>query len=452
MPRSCLALILAAGEGTRMRSPLPKVMHPVAGIPMVTHVLNVSVKAGCSDIAVVAGNGFDLVSNTVAASHPNSQIFEQTERLGTGHAVLAAREAMEKGADDILVLFGDTPLLRPETLLRMRKELEKGAAVVVLGFRADDPTGYGRLLEEDGALKAIREHKDATDEERLVDFCNGGIMGLAGASALELLDAITNDNANQEYYLTDVVEIANDKGLSVTAMAADEAEVIGVNTRNGLAEVETLWQQAARQEMMTAGVSMQAPETVFLHADTVIEPNVTLEPNIVFGPGVTVKSNARIRAFSHLEGATVGEGAEIGPYARLRPGAKLAEGAKVGNFVEIKNADIHPGAKVNHLTYIGDAEIGPQANIGAGTITCNYDGTNKHKTNIGANAFVGSNSSLVAPVSIGVGAYVASGSVITEDVPDNALGVARGRQSNKLDYAEAIRQRNAALKLERSGK
>ncbi len=450
MSRSCLALILAAGEGTRMRSPLPKVMHKVAGLPMVTHVLNVSVDAGCTDIAVVAGNGFELVSSSVSASHPQSQIFEQTERLGTGHAVLAARAAIEKGTDDILVLFGDTPLLRPGTLSRMRSELAEGAAVVVLGFRADDPTGYGRLLEDDSKLLAIREHKDASDHEREVDFCNGGIMGLAGAHALELLDAITNDNANKEYYLTDVVEIANAKGFSVTAIEAEETEVMGVNTRNGLADVEALWQQAKRHEMMTAGVTMQAPETVFLHADTVIEPNVMLEPNIFFGPGVTVKANARIRAFSHLEGATVGEGAEIGPYARLRPGANLAEGTKVGNFVEIKNADIHQGAKVNHLTYIGDAEIGSEANIGAGTITCNYDGMNKHKTTIGINAFVGSNSSLVAPVTIGNGAFVASGSVITENVPDNALGVARGRQSNKPNYANAIRERNAALKQKRS--
>ena len=452
MSRSCLALVLAAGEGTRMRSPLPKVMHPVAGLPMVTHVLNVSVAAGCTEIAVVAGNGFELVSSNVAASHPQSQIFEQTERLGTGHAVLAARAAIEKGTGDILVLFGDTPLLRPETLARMREQLEKGAAVVVLGFRADDPTGYGRLLEEDGSVIAIREHKDASEDERRVNFCNGGIMGLAGAHALDLLDAITNDNANQEYYLTDVVEIANARGLEVTAIEADETEVRGVNTRNGLAEVEALWQQARREDLMTSGVSMQAPETVFLHADTIIEPNVTLEPNLVFGPNVTVKANARIRAFSHLEGATVGEAAEIGPYARLRPGTHLANGTKVGNFVEIKNADIHAGAKVNHLTYIGDAEIGSGANIGAGTITCNYDGMNKHKTEIGENAFVGSNSSLVAPVRIGKGAFVASGSVITDNIPDDALGVARGRQSNKPEYAKAIRERNAAIKRERSGK
>jgi bifunctional UDP-N-acetylglucosamine pyrophosphorylase/glucosamine-1-phosphate N-acetyltransferase len=450
MTTPCLALVLAAGEGTRMRSSLPKVMHKVAGSPMLHHVLRVAQAADCSDIAVVAGNGFDIVTGSLKQTFPDAQIFEQKERLGTGHAVLAAQEAIERSKADVLVLFGDTPLLRKETLIQLRDELEKGTSVVVLGFYADEPDGYGRLLENDGKLEAIREHKDASEAERQVKFCNGGIMGLAGASAMELLHAIGNDNANQEYYLTDVVEIANAKGLSVIAIEADEAELIGVNTRNGLAEVEAIWQNTKRQELMTSGVTMQAPETVFFSADTLIEPNVEIEPNVVFGPNVSVKTGTRIRAFSHLEGAHVGENAEIGPYARLRPGSDLDDGTKVGNFVEIKNAKVHVGAKVNHLTYIGDAEVGAKANIGAGTITCNYDGMNKHKTTIGAGAFVGSNSSLVAPVTIGDGAYVASGSVITQDIPDNGMGIGRGRQSNIDEYANVIRDRNAALKASRN--
>lgn len=432
-----------------MRSSLPKVMHEVAGLPMLGHVLNVSETAGCDDIAVVVGKSAEMVRDWTLGFQSKASVFEQKERLGTGHAVLAAREALEKAPDDVLILFGDTPLLNPETLVSIRNELAHGSAVVVLGFEADDPTGYGRLLVNDGKLEAIREHKDATETERKVTFCNGGIMGLRGDCALELLDAIGNENANQEYYLTDVAEIANDKGLQVTAVQAPEAELIGVNTRQGLSEVEALWQTTRRNSLMADGVSMQAPETVFLSYDTVIEADVTIEPNVVFGTAVTVKSGTRIRAFCHLEGAVVGEGAEIGPYARLRPGANLAENTKVGNFVEIKNAVVHSGAKVNHLSYVGDAEIGEKANIGAGTITCNYDGMNKHKTTIGSNAFIGSNSSLVAPVTIGDGAYVASGSVIVEDVPSDSLGVGRGRQTNKQGRAKEIRDRNAEIKASR---
>lgn len=449
MTRSCLSIILAAGEGTRMRSNLPKVLHPVANLPMVSHVMRVCQSVKSEHIAVVIGNGADLVSKVVQSENPKATIHVQEERLGTAHAVLAARSAIEKGVDDILVLFGDTPLLRPETLSSMRKVLHDGASVVVVGFHAKDPTGYGRLLEDGDKLIAIREHAEATDEERKITFSNGGIMGLSGAHALELIDSIDNKNAKGEYYLTDVVEVANARGLSVKALEAPEAELIGVNTRNGLAEVEGLWQNAARQALMTSGVTLQAPETVFLSADTVIEKDVTLEPNIVFGPGVVVRSGTKIKAFSHFEGAIIGENADIGPFARLRPGTDLSASTKVGNFVEVKNAKVHEGAKINHLTYIGDAEIGEKANIGAGTITCNYDGMNKHKTTIGAGAFIGSNSSLVAPVTIGDGAYVASGSVLTEDVPANALGIARGRQVNKEGKGDEIRARNTALKAER---
>ena len=450
MARSCLSLILAAGEGTRMRSSLPKVLHEVANIPMLSHVMRVCLEAESDTIAVVAGKGSEMVIDVVEKENPNASVHVQTERLGTAHAVLAARDAIEKGVDDILILFGDTPLLTPETLSSMREVLADGAAVVVVGFYANDPSGYGRLLEQGDKLVAIREHAEASEEERKIDFCNGGIMGLSGVHALALLDAVDNQNAKGEFYLTDVVEIANSKNLSVKALEAPEAELIGVNTRNGLAEVELLWQNTARQKLMSTGVTMQSAETVFLSADTIIEPDVILEPNIVFGPNVTVKAGTKIKAFSHLEGAVIGENADVGPYARLRPGTELDKGSKVGNFVEVKNAKVHEGAKINHLTYVGDAEIGAKANIGAGTITCNYDGLNKHKTTIGKGAFIGSNSSLVAPVSIGDGAYVASGSVITEDVPENSLGIGRGRQANKEGMAEAIRERNAAIKANRS--
>ena len=452
MSRTCLSLILAAGEGTRMRSGLPKVLHEVANIPMLSHVMRVCSAAKSDKIAVVAGKGSELVIDVVKKENASASVHVQTERLGTAHAVLAAREAIEQGCDDILILFGDTPLLTPETLSKMREVLSGGAAIVVVGFYAKDPAGYGRLLEDGDKLVAIREHAEATEEERKIDFCNGGIMGLSGEHALALLNAVDNNNAKGEYYLTDVVEIANSKGLSVKALEAPEAELIGVNTRNGLAEVEMLWQNTARQKLMASGVTMQSPETVFLSADTIIESDVIMEPNIVFGPKVHVRSGAKIKAFSHFEGAIIGENADIGPFARLRPGSNLASNTKVGNFVEVKNAKVHEGAKINHLTYVGDAEIGSKANIGAGTITCNYDGMNKHKTTIGAGAFIGSNSALVAPVNIGDGAYVASGSVITDDVPNDALGIGRGRQANKQGMGEEIRVRNAALKAKHSAK
>ena len=432
-----------------MRSDMPKVLHPVAGLPMVNHVMDAASEAGGNTLAVVVGNQAERVAEIVTGKNGDAQIFVQTERLGTGHAVLAAREAIEKSYDDILILYGDVPLTRASTLLELRGLLADGVDVAVLGFRTDNPTGYGRLLEKNGELVAIREHKDASEEERQVKFCNGGIMAFSGKGALSLLEGISNDNANQEYYLTDMVEVARSRSLKVVAIEADEAEIIGVNNRVELAQVEGLWQQRKREALMLSGVAMSAPETVFFHYDTQIEGDVTIEPNVVFGPEVIVKSGANIRAFSHLEGANVGNDVVVGPYARLRPGAELLAGSKVGNFCEIKKAIIEEGAKVNHLSYVGDARVGAGANIGAGTITCNYDGMNKHFTDIGKNAFIGSNSSLVAPVKIGDGGFVASGSVITEDVPDDAMGIGRGRQTVKKDYGTQIRKRNAALKVSR---
>lgn len=446
MARTCLTIILAAGEGSRMKSSTPKVLHKVAHKTLLGHVMNAAQIAGGDSHSVVVGREAEKVESEAKTHSQKVDVFLQTERLGTGHAVLAAKDAIEREFDDILVLFGDTPLIQPETLLRLRTALEEGAQVVVLGFRTQDPTGYGRLVENDGKLTAIREHKDANDEELKIAFCNGGIMAFSGKHAMSLLNAIGNDNVNNEYYLTDIVEIAQKDDLKVVAIEADESEVMGVNDRFQLAQIEDIWQQNKRAELMRSGVTMHAPSTVYLSHDTIIEPDTVIEPNVVFGPKVTVKSSAQIKAFSHLEGANVASQAIVGPYARLRPGAQLNEGSKVGNFCEIKNAIIEEGAKVNHLTYIGDAHIGKNANIGAGTITCNYDGMNKHKTKIGENAFIGSNSSLIAPVEIGEGAYVGSGSVITSNVPSNDLAIARSRQSNKAGLAVKIRERNQAIK------
>jgi bifunctional UDP-N-acetylglucosamine pyrophosphorylase / glucosamine-1-phosphate N-acetyltransferase len=429
-----------------MKSALMKVLHPVGGLPMVAHVARAAKSAGGTDIALVVGRDAENVEAAVRPFATEVSVHLQTERLGTGHAVLAARSAIAKGYDDVLVMFGDTPLVDGEALKTARARLAEGADIVVMGFRAVDPTGYGRLIERDGTLLAIREHKDASKEERQIDFCNGGLMAVAGRDALSMLDEITNNNAKGEYYLTDIVEIAQSRGKRVVAMEVEASSVLGVNTRVELAQAESLFQAKARRHFMLSGVSMISPETVWLSWDTEIGEETVLEPNVWFGPGVKVASNVVIHAFSHLEGAIIASGAQIGPYARLRPGADLAEGAKAGNFVEIKNAKIGEGAKVNHLTYIGDAIVGARANIGAGTITCNYDGYNKHLTQIGAGAFIGSNSALVAPVKIGENALIAAGSVITLEVPEDAIGFARARQQNKLGLAAMVRARNKAIK------
>ena len=442
--RSCLTVILAAGEGTRMKSALPKVLHPMAGLPLVGHVAKTARRTEGVDVAVVVGREAEAVHKAVAPFAPDAEIFVQAERHGTAHAVLAARAAIERGYDDVLVMDGDTPLVEAAELAELRAGLANGAAVVVMGFRPPDPSGYGRLLQRGGNLVAIREDRDCSPEELKVGFCNGGLMAISGSHALALLDAVGNDNVKSEFYLTDIVEIAASRGLRVTATEVGYESVLGVNNQAELAEAEAIWQRRKRRALMLAGVSMQAPETVHLSHDTEIGEDVVLEPQIVFGPGVAVASGARIRAFSHLEGATVGQGAEIGPYARLRPGADVGRKAKVGNFCEVKNAVLDEGAKVNHLTYIGDAHIGAKANIGAGTITCNYDGFNKHRTEIGAGAFVGSNSSLVAPVKVGADAYVASGSVITADVPAEALAFGRARQEVKPGLGRRLRDRLAA--------
>jgi bifunctional UDP-N-acetylglucosamine pyrophosphorylase/glucosamine-1-phosphate N-acetyltransferase len=445
--RRCLAIVLAAGEGTRMKSALPKVMHPLAGRSMLGHVMSAVLEAGASEIAVVVGPGRDDVAAEARAVLPGARIFEQRERLGTAHAVLAAREAIEQGYDEVVVAFADTPLLTGATFLAMRGALDAGVAVVALAFEAEDPTGYGRMiLAGDGALAAIVEHKDATAEQRALTLCNAGLIALDGRRALDILSRIGNANAQREYYLTDAPAIARALGLRAAVLTAPEAEVQGVNDRVQLARAEAALQARLRERAMRAGVTMIDPATVFLHHDTRIARDVTIEPNVWFGPGVVIEEGGVIHAFSHLEGAHVGPRASVGPFARLRPGAQLGEKAKVGNFVEIKASTLGKGAKVSHLTYIGDASVGADANIGAGTITCNYDGYAKFRTVIGDGAFVGSNSSLVAPVTIGEGAYIGSGSVVTKDVEPGSLTVARARQSSYPGWAAAFRARRKAEK------
>jgi bifunctional UDP-N-acetylglucosamine pyrophosphorylase / glucosamine-1-phosphate N-acetyltransferase len=442
--RTCLSIILAAGEGTRMKSATPKVLHKIAGLPMVAHVIRAAHAAGDTGAALVVGHGAEEVRATAASFAPNIETFVQERRLGTANAVLAAREAIARGYDDILVMFGDTPLIEVEDLAAARRKLAQGASVAVIGFRPRNPAGYGRLIEDNGSLAAIREEKDCSVEEKKIGFCNGGLMAIAGREALALIDAVGNNNAKGEFYLTDIVEIARAKGLRVEATEASYESVLGINNRAELAEAEAIWQARRRRQAMLAGVTLIAPETVYFSHDTEIGPETIVEPNVFFSTGVKIAENAVIRAFCHFEGATVGSGCEVGPYARLRPGAVLKEKAKVGNFCEVKKATIEAGAKVNHLSYIGDAVVGAKANIGAGTITCNYDGYNKFLTEIGPGAFIGSNSALVAPVRIGENAYVASGSVITQEVPADALAFGRARQKNLPERAKMLRQRQAS--------
>ncbi|MFZ5679000.1 MAG: bifunctional UDP-N-acetylglucosamine diphosphorylase/glucosamine-1-phosphate N-acetyltransferase GlmU [Bradyrhizobiaceae bacterium] len=437
--RTTLTIVLAAGEGTRMRSSLPKVLHPIAGQPLIAHVLAAAPGGKNDTIAVVVGPDHQAVVDEIKRSRPEAKTFVQRERLGTAHAVLAAREAIAYGADDILVAFGDTPLIDAVTFERLRTALKDGAALAVLGFRAADPTGYGRLLVEDGQLVAIREQADASEAERAVTLCNAGVMAFAGSTAPKILDRIGNGNSKGEYYLTDAVTIVRELGLCAAVIETGEDEVRGINTKAQLAEAEQVMQQRLRRAALDAGVTLIAPETVFLSADTTFGKDVTIEPFVVIGPGVAIDDGAVIHSFSNIVGARVGKGASVGPYARLRPGTVLGEGVRIGNFVETKAADLEAGVKVNHLTYIGDTHIGQNANIGAGTITCNYDGFDKHRTEIGAGAFVGSNSSLVAPVKIGAGAFIGSGSVITKDVPDDSLAIERSDQTVREGWAKRFR-------------
>lgn len=437
--RTCLVIVLAAGEGTRMRSSRPKVLHAIGGRSLIVHVL-AAIGTTAGQIAVVVGPGQDAVVEAAKAAMPGAEFYVQHERRGTAHAVLAAEAALARGPDDVVVAFADTPLITADTIARLRAPLADGAGVAVMGFRPADPTGYGRLITDtQGRLMAIREEKDANPIERAIGLCNSGLMALAGDAAVTILKQIRDDNAKREFYLTDAVAVARAMGLEAVALETEEDEVRGVNTQAQLAEVDAVLQARLRAAAHEAGVTMVAPETVHLCADTRLGRDVVIEPYVVFGPGVTVEDGALIRSFSHLEGAHVGHGARVGPFARLRPGANLEADVHVGNFVEVKEARLEAGAKANHLAYIGDAHIGAGTNIGAGTITCNYDGFKKHLTEIGKGAFIGSNSALVAPVRIGDGAYVASGSVITGDVPADAVAFGRARQAIKEGLATRLR-------------
>lgn len=442
--RSSLTIVLAAGEGTRMRSSLPKVLHPVAHQSLLAHVLAAAPKGigkgtGTS-LAVVIGPDHQAVADEARRIRPDALTFVQSERLGTAHAVLAARAAIARGVDDVLIAFGDTPLISAETFARLRAPLASGAAIAALGFRAADPTGYGRFIVEGDRLVAIREQADASAEERKIDLCNAGVMAIDGRRALEILSKIGNANSKGEYYLTDAVGIISDKGWDAVVIETSEDEVRGINTKAQLAEAESVMQARLRKTAMEAGVTLIAPETVYLSADTMFGKDVTIEPFVVIGPGVSIADGTVIHSFSHIVQTTLGKNVSIGPYARLRPGTSLGDGARIGNFVETKAATLEAGVKVNHLSYIGDATVGANSNIGAGTITCNYDGFKKHKTIIGQGAFVGTNSSLVAPVKIGNGAYIGSGSVITKDVPDDAMALERNQQTIREGGAARYRE------------
>jgi bifunctional UDP-N-acetylglucosamine pyrophosphorylase/glucosamine-1-phosphate N-acetyltransferase len=425
-----------------MKSERPKVLHRLAGAPLLAHVIKAVKGAGLARLAIVVGQGMEEVAAAAAALDPKLEIFVQAEQLGTADAVKAARQALEAFDGHVLVLYGDTPLLSTETIAKVRAELEAGADLVVIGFETQKPTGYGRLLlDERGGLVGIREEKDASAQERALTLCNSGIMGFrSGKTLLGLLGRIGNDNAKGEFYLTDAVALARGDRLQARMVNSNAAEVLGVNSRAELAEAEALMQERLRARAVAEGATLVAPETVFLSHDTRIGKDVVIEPHVVIGERVSIADGVTIKSFCHIDGAAIGPGATIGPFARLRPGAALAKDAHVGNFVEIKQAEIGEGAKINHLTYIGDASVGPRANVGAGTITCNYDGFDKHRTEIGAGAFIGSNSSLVAPVKIGQGAYVGSGSVISKDVAPDALALTRAPQEERPGWAAKVRE------------
>jgi bifunctional UDP-N-acetylglucosamine pyrophosphorylase / glucosamine-1-phosphate N-acetyltransferase len=441
-------VILAAGQGSRMQSDLPKVLHQIGSTPLVVHAMRAGAVLEPAQVVVVVGHGAAQVAGVVQDENPDALVVTQAEQLGTAHAVAQARDALAGQGGDVVVLYGDTPFITPETLEAL--QAARGSAdIIVLGFHAADPGRYGRLVVAGDTLERIVEFKDATDTERAITLCNSGVICADGATLFDLIAQVGNDNAAGEYYLTDIIALGRAAGLRAAVVTCAEAETLGINTRAELARAEAAFQARARDAALENGVTLTAPDTVIFAQDTLLGRDAIIEPYVVFGPGVTVESGATIRAFSHLEGCHVSAGAIVGPYARLRPGAELAEDVRVGNFVEIKNARLDEGAKVNHLTYIGDAEVGAKANIGAGTVTCNYDGVFKHKTVIGREAFIGSSTMLVAPVRVGARAMTASGSVITSDVPDDALALGRAAQVNKPGLASRLMDRLRAQKAAR---
>jgi bifunctional UDP-N-acetylglucosamine pyrophosphorylase/glucosamine-1-phosphate N-acetyltransferase len=445
-----LVLVLAAGEGKRMRSSQAKVLHQVAGRSLIGHVLTAVSEASPSSVAVIVGAQNDYAPSLTKEVHtfaPHASLCVQDQPLGTAHAVLAARHILEeKKFGCILVVYGDTPLLTTATCRDLCGAINEGHGVALLGFQTHSPAGYGRLIQnEKGNVVAIREEKDATPKERQLTFCNGGALALHGDHALSLLDSITNTNANKEYYLTDCVGLATDRGLTCALVEGTEHEVLGVNDRLQLAQAETLMQKRLRQKALEQGVTLRAPETIFLSVDTQIGRDSVLEPYVICGPGVTIDACVTVRAFSYLENVHISSKASVGPFARIRDHTFIGSNARIGNFVEVKKTHVGSKTKINHLAYVGDATVGTGVNIGAGTITCNYDGRSKHTTTIEDGAFIGSNSSLVAPVTIGASALIGSGSVITQNVPPDALAIGRSKQSIKEGWAVRFWRRKPSV-------
>ena len=439
-------IVLAAGIGLRMKSDVPKVLHQAGGQPLIGHVLNALKPLDPAEVCVVVGPEMDAVAGGAVKVVAHAKSVIQAEPHGTGHAVSVANETLAGFSGTIVIVNGDGPLILPETLAKLVAAVSGDVDLAVLGFDAADPYGYGRMvLDGSGKLVAIREELDATHQERKITPCNSGVIAIRAEILWTLLAKVDNDNAKGEYYLTDVIGLGVADGHRIVHTVCDEDETMGVNDRAQLAQVEALLQARYRETAMLGGATLIAPETVFLSHDTQIGQDVVIEPHVVILPGVRIGDGALVRAFCHLEGADIAENCAVGPFARLRPGAKLGAGAKVGNFVEIKNSSLEDGSKVNHLAYIGDARLGAGANVGAGTITCNYDGFEKHFTDIGPNAFIGSNSSLIAPLKIGEGAYVGSGSVVTRDVADDALAVARGKQQDHPGWAKKFKARKGNL-------
>ena len=443
MPLSLI--VLAAGMGTRMNSDLPKVLHHVAAAPLLHHALAAGMALEPSRVVVVTGHGADVVAASAHAFDPSIQTVVQAPQLGTGHAVAQAAPLLADAAGDAFVLYGDTPFIRAETLKAMQ-DARARHGVVVLGFQAADPGRYGRLIARGEALEKIVEYKDASAAQRAITLCNSGVICADVQVLLSLVAALGNDNAAGEYYLTDIVALARAQGHSAGVVLCDEAETMGINTRAELARAEAAFQARARAEALDNRVTLTAPETVFFARDTHVGRDAIIGPHVLFGLGVTIESGAEVRGFCHLEGCHISRGATVGPFARLRAGAELAEDVHVGNFVEIKNAILDEGVKVGHLTYIGDADIGQNSNIGAGTVTCNYDGVMKHRATVGRGGVIGSDTMLVAPVRVGDGALTGSGSVITEDVPDGAIALGRAKQVNKLGLAPKLFERLRAIK------
>jgi bifunctional UDP-N-acetylglucosamine pyrophosphorylase/glucosamine-1-phosphate N-acetyltransferase len=438
-------IVLAAGQGTRMNSDLPKMLHKVGGLPLFAHALSAAAALEAEKTILIVGHEAAAVSAAARDTDPDIEIVEQVEQNGTGHAVAQAREALAGFEGDVVVLFGDTPFIQPETLQAMA-EARKSHDVVVLGFEAADPARYGRLVMDGDVLKKIVEYKDATEDQCAITYCNSGVKMTKADVMFDLIATLDDNNASGEIYLTDIVAAANARGLSATAVTCDEVETLGVNSRTDLAAAEAAFQALAREAALENGVTLIAPETVFFSHDTLLGRDTIVEPNVIFGPDVTVETGATIRSFSHLEGCHVSSGAIVGPFARLRPGAEISNDAHIGNFVEIKNAEIGEGTKVNHLSYIGDATLGDGTNIGAGTITCNYDGVNKHRTEIGARTSIGSNTMLIAPVKVGDEAMTASATVVTKDIPDGAFAITRPELKIKPGFARKLLDKFKAAK------